>query len=311
MEKRRLGTSNIEASIIGFGTWAAGGRGWGNVQKEEVKKTFVQAVEYGVNFFDTAPIYGRGESERVVGEALKPYRDQIYIATKCGLVWDNNGKMRKHNGKESILREIDESLRRLQTDYVDLYQVHWPDPETPIEETMEALNLILESGKARYVGVSNFSKDLIEQSLKLAPIVSLQSLYNILERKVEKEELPFVNEQEMGFIPYSPLAQGLLTGKFDASHQIDEKDVRAMNPLFQLENLPRNVALVGQLKEIAKEYNRPVSQVAINWLLKKQGVSTVICGAKTVEQLQENVKASEWELANEHVQQIDSLIKEG
>lgn len=310
MEKRRLGTSDMEVSVIGFGTWAAGGRGWGNVQTEEVKKTLVQAVEYGVNFFDTAPIYGRGESERVVGEALKPYRDQIYIATKCGLVWDTNG-MRKHNGKESILREMDESLRRLQTDYVDLYQVHWPDPDTPIEETMEALNLILKSGKARYVGVSNFPKDLMEESLKLAPIVSLQSLYNILERKVEKEDLPFVNEHQMGFIPYSPLAQGLLTGKFEASHQIDEKDVRAMNPLFQPENLPRNVAIVEQLKEIAKEYNRPVSQVAINWLLKKPGVTSVICGAKTVKQLQENVKASEWELADEHVQQIDSLIKEG
>lgn len=311
MEKRRLGNSDIEASVIGFGTWAAGGRGWGNVERDEVKRTLVHAVESGVNFFDTAPIYGRGESERVVGETLKPYRDKIYLATKCGLVWEENGPMRKHNGKESILKEMDESLKRLQTDYVDLYQVHWPDPETPIEETMEALNLILESGKARYVGVSNFSKSLMEKARQYAPIVSLQSLYNIFERDVEKEELPFVNEHQMGFIPYSPLAQGLLTGKFDANHQVDEKDVRAINPLFKKENLPHYVAKVDELKKIAARYGRPVSQLAINWLLKQQGVTTVICGAKTIEQFNENVKASEWTLSDEDVLKINTIINEG
>jgi aryl-alcohol dehydrogenase-like predicted oxidoreductase len=308
MEKRRIGHSDINASVIGFGAWAAGKTGWGNVDEHEVKEAINKAVDLGVNFFDTAPVYGYGESERIVGEALTNVRENVYIATKCGLIWDDEGKVQKHNKKESILKEVDASLKRLNTDYIDLYQVHWPDVDTPISETMDALNVILHMKKVKYVGVSNFSAEQMEEAKKYAPIISLQSQYSVLKRKVEKAEIPFIEREGMNFIPYSPLAQGLLTGKFSVNSKIHEKDVRAFNPLFKEEAFAKNLALVEKIKPIAEKYDRPLSQVAINWLLSKQVVSSVICGARNAGQVEENSKASEWKLAKEDVAFIDNLI---
>jgi aryl-alcohol dehydrogenase-like predicted oxidoreductase len=308
MEKRQIGNSQLYSSVIGYGAWATGKIGWGEVNEHEVKKAIRRAYDLGVNFFDTAPVYGLGESERIVGESLKGIREDVLIASKCGLIWDDHGKIRKHNGKVSILKEIDASLKRLNTDYIDLYQVHWPDEHTPIEETMDALNEILDAGKAKYVGVSNFSVEQIEEAKKYAPIISLQSQYNILQRNVEDAVYPYVEKENISFIPYSPLAQGLLTGKFAKGYELHEKDVRHFNPLFKGDELYNNSLKVEALQGIADKYERPLSQLAINWLISKQNVVSVICGAKTVKQVEENTRASEWKLNAEDIVTIDKLI---
>lgn len=312
MEKRRLGNSDLYTSVIGFGCWATGKRGWGDVDDEESIRAIHCAIDRGITFFDTAPVYGLGHSEEILGKALEGKRDQVIVATKCGLVWDEtDGKVniRRHNAKESILREVDASLKRLGTDVIDLYQVHWPDENTPIEETMDALNEIIKAGKVRYVGVSNFTASMMEEALKYTPIVSLQSLYNVFQRDVEEEALPFVKEHDMGFIPYSPLAQGILTGKFDLNTRFDSSDVRSNNPLYK-NDWDNTLSKVERMQTIADTYNRPLGQLAIHWLLKEPAVSTVICGAKTEEQVKDNVAAMEFKLHQADADAIRAIAEE-
>jgi aryl-alcohol dehydrogenase-like predicted oxidoreductase len=311
MEKRRLGNSELYTSVIGFGAWAAGKTGWGEVDNNEIVRTIQKAYDAGVNFFDTAPFYGYGESEIVLGKALKHVRQDVIIATKFGLKWDEKGNIIKDTSKQNVIREVEESLTRLGTEYIDLYQVHWPDENTPIEETMEALRSLQESGKIRYVGVSNFSVEQMEETQKYINIVSLQSLYNLLQRDIEKRELPYVKKAGIGFIPYSPLAQGLLTGKFNNGMQIANDDVRMQfNPLFQTEMFQQSVQKVRELEKIAKSLHKPLNQVAINWLLTKEEISTVIVGAKTVQQVEENIAASNWVLSAEDAKKIDLIFAE-
>jgi aryl-alcohol dehydrogenase-like predicted oxidoreductase len=308
MEKRRLGNSNLMASVIGFGAWAAGKAGWGNVDEQEIMKAIQTAYDHGVNFFDTAPFYGFGESERILGKTLKPVRDKVIIATKFGLVWNEKGDFVKDASRKNILREIDQSLKNLNTDYIDLYQVHWPDDQTPIEETMETLNELVEKGKVRYIGVSNFSVEQMEEARKYANVVSLQSLYNLLQRDVEKAEYPYTEKNEMGFIPYSPLAQGLLTGKFNTQTTLPPDDVRRQfNPLFQEGRFEENLKKVEKIRTVAERYNKPTAQVAVNWLLAKPAVTTVITGAKNKEQILQNIASSEWKLTREDVARLDNL----
>jgi aryl-alcohol dehydrogenase-like predicted oxidoreductase len=308
MEKRRLGNSNLMASVIGFGAWAAGKAGWGNVDEREIMEAIQTAYDHGVNFFDTAPFYGFGESERILGKTLKPVRDKVIIATKFGLVWNEKGDFVKDVSRKNILREIDQSLKNLNTDYIDLYQVHWPDDQTPIEETMETLNELVEKGKIRYIGVSNFSVEQMEEARKYANVVSLQSLYNLLQRDVEKAEYPYTEKNEMGFIPYSPLAQGLLTGKFNTQTTLPPDDVRRQfNPLFQEGRFEENLKKVEKIRTVAERYNKPTAQVAVNWLLAKPAVTTVITGAKNKEQILQNIASSEWKLTREDVARLDNL----
>jgi aryl-alcohol dehydrogenase-like predicted oxidoreductase len=308
MEKRRLGNSNLMASVIGFGAWAAGKAGWENVDEREIMEAIQTAYDHGVNFFDTAPFYGFGESERILGKTLKPVRDKVIIATKFGLVWNEKGDFVKDVSRKNILREIDQSLKNLNTDYIDLYQVHWPDDQTPIEETMETLNELVEKGKIRYIGVSNFSVEQMEEARKYANVVSLQSLYNLLQRDVEKAEYPYTEKNEMGFIPYSPLAQGLLTGKFNTQTTLPPDDVRRQfNPLFQEGRFEENLKKVEKIRTVAERYNKPTAQVAVNWLLAKPAVTTVITGAKNKEQILQNIASSEWKLTREDVARLDNL----
>jgi aryl-alcohol dehydrogenase-like predicted oxidoreductase len=314
MEKRRLGESDIHASVIGFGAWAAGRVGWGHVDEREQELAIQEAYENGVNFFDTAPVYGFGESERVLGRALKPVRDRVYIATKFGLVWDDKG-IRNDVSRANILREIDESLKRLGTDYIDLYQVHWPDPEgrTPLAETIGTLAELVKAGKIRYIGVSNFSVNQLEEAKAIAPVVSLQSRYNLLQREVEGAELAYAAESGIGFIPYSPLAQGLLTGKFTKDSVIPEDDVRKWlnNPLFAPGAFEQALAKVGKLKAVAAKYGKTSGQTALNWLAAKPGVTTIIAGAKTREQVRENVGGAGWKLGEADIAALDEAFAAG
>jgi len=240
-------------------------------------------------------------------------RDKVYVATKFGLVWGDNG-IRNDVTRANIFREIDNSLQRLGTDYIDLYQVHWPDPEgrTPIAETIGALSELVKAGKIRYIGVSNFSVEQLTEAQAAAPIVSLQSPYNLLQRWVEEAELPYAAANGIGFIPYSPLAQGLLTGKFVRDSALSPDDVRKqLNPLFAPGAYEQALAQVEKLKEIAAKYGKTPGQTALNWLASKPAVTTIIAGAKTAAQVRGNLGGTGWRLEDEDAARLDAWFAVG
>jgi aryl-alcohol dehydrogenase-like predicted oxidoreductase len=308
---KKFGKTDMSVSVVGYGAWELGGN-WGPIEKENGVKILNLAYDNGVNFFDTAPAYGRGQSEEIVGEFLKgKKREDLYIATKCGLEWDQKGRIRNNLKKERVLKEIDDSLKRLKCDYVDLYQIHWPDPNTPLEETAEALQQILDSKKARYIGVSNFSAQQIETLIKYVDIVSTQNYYNLLVRDVEKELFPVVDKYDLTVIPYSPLAKGLLTGKISKDYEPPKKDPRAMDEIFKNRELfVKSVEKVEELKILANKIGRPLSQMAINWLSHHKQVSTVIAGSKDEKHVLENIEAGSWELSEDIYLKIEKIVGE-
>jgi aryl-alcohol dehydrogenase-like predicted oxidoreductase len=308
---KKFGKTDMNVSVVGFGAWELGGN-WGPIDRENAIKILNLAYENEVNFFDTAPAYGMGKSEESVGEFLKgKKRESLYIATKCGLEWDQKGRIRNNLKKERVLKEIDDSLKRLKTDYVDLYQIHWPDPNTPLQETAEALQKILDSKKARYLGVSNFSSNQIEELVKYVDIVSTQNYYNLLVRYIEKELFPVVKKYDLAVIPYSPLAKGLLTGKISKDFVLDRRDPRAMDEIFKNRDLfEKNVEKVEELKILSNRIGRPLSQLAINWLLHHDEVPTVIAGTKDEMHLMENIEAGDWELSEDIYLKIEKIIKD-
>lgn len=312
MEKRRLGNSELFPSVIGFGAWAAGKKGWGEVDDHEVEAAIHRAYDLGITFFDTSPVYGLGHSEQTLGKVLQPVREKVIIATKAGLAWHEHEEGSIKAAKANIVREVEESLRRLNTDYIDLYQVHAPDPSNniPIEETFESLNQLVEEGKIRYIGVSNFNVQQLVAAQTVSSIVSLQSPYNLFQREVEHAALPYVKQLNIGFIPYSPLAQGLLTGKFNYLTRLPQTDVRAqLNPLFSEQQFIKNLVVIETFTGIARAIGKPLNQVSINWLLYRKEVSSVIAGAKTIKQVEENVAAAKWSLSREDFEQISRLFE--
>ncbi|HHW03318.1 MAG TPA: aldo/keto reductase [Thermoanaerobacterales bacterium] len=321
MQKRRIGTTELEASVIGFGCWVISGSSfWTGTDDESSIRAIQAAFDMEINFFDVAPVYGFGHAEELLGRALKGKRDKVIIASKCGLVWDDQKRITNLLSKQSILREIDDSLRRLGTDYIDIYQMHWPDYETPIEETMDALNQIKEAGKIRYIGASNFPIRLLNEARKYGQIVSHQCLYNMIDRnadfyhniplyyKTEEEIIPDCKEHNMAFIPYSPLCQGLLAGTFKPGKNFDEKDVRNANPELKGEKLAENLKLVEELKKVAEKIGRPLSQIALNWLIKNETVTTIIAGATKIAHIKDNVDSAGWELDDETYNEINALL---
>jgi len=308
---KKFGKTDMNVSVVGFGAWELGGN-WGPIDRENAIKILNLAYENGVNFFDTAPAYGLGKSEESVGEFLKgKKRESLYIATKCGLEWDQKGRIRNNLKKERVLKEIDDSLKRLKTDYVDLYQIHWPDPNTPLQETAEALQKILDSKKARYIGVSNFSSNQIEELVKYVDIVSTQNYYNLLVKNIEKELFPVVKKYDLAVIPYSPLAKGLLTGKISKDFVPDRRDPRAMDEIFKNRDLfEKNVEKVEELKILSNRIGRPLSQLAINWLLHHDEVPTVIAGTKDEMHLMENIESGDWELSEDIYLKIEKMIED-
>ncbi|PNR95854.1 aldo/keto reductase [Petrotoga sp. 9PWA.NaAc.5.4] len=309
MRYKQFGKTDMNVSVVGLGAWELGGN-WGPIEKENALKILNLAYDNGVNFFDTAPAYGLGKSEEAVGEFLKgKNREKIYIATKCGLEWDSKGRIRNNLKKDRVLKEIDDSLKRLNTDYIDLYQLHWPDPNTPLEETAEALQIILESKKARYIGVSNFSEGQIETLIKYVDIVSTQDYYNMLVRDVERKLFPVVRRYNLTVIPYSPLAKGLLTGKISKDFVPSKNDPRAMDEIFRNRDLfLKNIEKVEKLKILSNRIGRSLSQIAINWLLYHKEVSTVIAGSKNEKHVLENIEAGDWELSEDIYLKIEEII---
>ncbi len=311
-----------EISAIGLGCWNFGGD-WDNSNEEKSMTIVDKAIDLGINLFDIAPVYGLGISETVLGKALKRNgkRKKIIIASKCGLVWDNKNNVTRNLTKKSILKEIDDSLLRLQTDYIDIYQLHWPDHDTPLEETAEALNQIKKSGKIRYIGLTNYSADETRKMMELSDIATYQSLYNMLERnttsyhntpleyKTESEIFPVVKEFGLAYFPYSPLFQGLLSGRFNPSGNFSTKDVRNSNPKLNGENFTAYYEVTLRLKAFADNLQKPLSEVAFNWLRQKEEVTSIIGGAKTTEQLEQNVACVNWELTSDELVAIDDIIK--
>lgn len=286
MKYRKLGKNGPEISVIGFGSWAIGGGGWASAwgsQDDELSAESVRVALYnGINFFDTAAVYGLGHSEEVIGKALKGDREKVVLATKCGLVWDENKNISKNGTYDSILREAEASLRRLGTDYIDLYQMHWPDTDAnaPAEETMRAMDKLVQDGKVRYVGVSNYNVSLLEASLSVRHVDSLQPPYSILRPAVEKEILPFCLEKGIGVIAYSPLTSGLLSGNYTYDTKFSDDDWRSRNAAHTGEGLRKNVDRVEKLNVIASRYGMTMPQLAIAYDLAHPALTSALVGVR-------------------------------
>lgn len=315
MEKRQLGYSDLLITPVGLGTWAIGGGnnpyGWGPQDDHDSLRTIQHAVDLGINWVDTAKGYGHGHSEEVIGQALKGRRHQVVLATKCGILWKQDGSdIYGHLNADSIKAECESSLKRLQTDYIDLYQIHWPLPDEDIEEGWGAIADLITEGKVRYGGVSNFSVEQMKRLQKIYPIASLQPPYSMVNRGIEKEILPFCIANQIGVIAYSPMQAGLLTGKMTkervAAFPVD--DWRKGSPDFQEPRLSTILNLVDTLRPIAKAKARTVATIALIWLLQQPGVTGAIVGARRPNQIEETSQAmeldltlEEWAAVNAHV----------
>ncbi|WP_096626079.1 aldo/keto reductase [Calothrix sp. NIES-3974] len=302
MEKRRLGTSEVQISPILMGTWQAGKRGWTGIEDSDSIQAIRAAVDAGITTIDTAEVYGDGHSERVVAQAVADIRERVEYATK---VFAN------HLRYDEVIAACDRSLQNLQTDYIDLYQIHWPSGSfgsdiVPISETMEALNTLKKQGKIRAIGVSNFSKSQLEEACQYGRIDSLQPPYSLFWRYVETDAMPYCIENNISILAYSPLAQGLLTGKFAPGHQFAPKDNRSQNKLFQGENFQRAYTAVEKLRPIAAKYNCTLAQLALAWLIAQPNTQA-IAGARYAEQAISNAGAASIHLDPADLAQIDVI----
>lgn len=305
MRTKQLGKTDLKVSVVALGTWPMGGSTYGQVDDNESIATIQAALDAGVNLIDTAPAYGDGRAETVVGKAIKGRRDQVIVATKVGIVRQPGGKWRNLK-PESIRQQIEGSLRRLNVDTIDLYQIHWPDPDTPIEDSIGELIKLQESGKFRYLGVSNFDTKLMDQVLSMTGLASLQPHYSLLNREIEDEILPYCIKHQIGILSYGSLGSGILAGKYKDRPVFAEGDTRYnFYRFFQEPNWSKAMQLVDVLREIADNHGKPVSHIAINWLTQQQGVTCALVGARRPRQIQENAGAGSWTLSDSELKQID------
>lgn len=326
MTYRQLGNSSIKASTITFGAWAIGGWMWGGSDQKEALQAIIAGWEMGITSIDTAPIYGQGLSEQIVGEALKTIpRNQLQIFTKCGLRWDlakgsfnlhssdNTGNaidIYRYAGKESIVEECENSLRRLGTDYIDVYQLHWPDPTTPIEESMEALLLLKQQGKVREVGVCNYTAGQMQTAEKIIPLVSAQNPYSMLNRDIEKELIPYCLQQQKAIMAYSPMQRGLLTGKIKPNHVFAAGDTRDGNRFFTAHNMQETQNLLAKLQPIADGHSITLGQLALAWVLHQPGITLALAGARNAAQTKENAKAADIQLNGEELTVVNEYVRD-
>jgi aryl-alcohol dehydrogenase-like predicted oxidoreductase len=309
VKKRELGNTGVELTVIGLGTWAIGGpwqHGWGPQDDEDSIKTIRRALDLGINWIDTAAAYGLGHSEKVCGQAIEGRRDEVFVATKCGLVPDDEGKVHRNLTPESIRREVEDSLRRLDVDVIDLYQFHWPDTETgtPIEESWSAAAELVKEGKVRHMGLSNFNIEQMERCRPIHPIASLQPPYHMMQRDIEDEILPYCAEHGIGVVVYSPMHSGLLTERFDPD-KISEDDWRHR---LGADHMAKAKSIVEGLEPIAEKHDATVAQVSVAWTLRRPEVTSAIVGARRVWQAEQNVEAAKVELTDEDIAKIDALL---
>ena len=316
MRTRQLGNTDINLTTIGFGTWAIGGSGWqygwGPQDDKESIQAIIRAVELGVNWIDTAAVYGLGHSEEVVGKAVKELEEEIIIATKCGRGWNDDGTIFGRLSKESVKQECEDSLRRLDIERIDLYQIHWPDPEEYIEEAWEAMSELVQEGKVKYGGVSNFSPEQIERIAYILPVVSNQPPYSMLRRDIEENLLDYCRDKNIGIVAYSPMQKGLLTGKYskETIDALPEDDHRHNDSRFKEPQLSINLELVKGLKKVAEKNGKTCAQLALAWVLSKEEITSAITGTRKASQIEETVEAGNWELSDEIIGELDRLLEE-
>jgi aryl-alcohol dehydrogenase-like predicted oxidoreductase len=315
VETRQLGNSDLQITPIGFGAWAIGGGDWAFAWGEQDDRDSVAAIqrslEHGVNWIDTAAVYGLGHSEEVVARALKGRSERPYIFTKCSLVWNDQRRVSNSLKADSIRREIESSLRRLQVETIDLYQVHWPNPDPDIEEGWSALAELQREGKVRYIGVSNFNVEQMRRAQRIAPITSLQPPYSLISREIEDEILPFCQEQHIGVIVYSPMQSGLLTGAMTKERvaNMPDDDWRRKNKEFNEPRISRNLRLVELLREIGQAHGRSPGEVAIAWTLRHPAVTAAIVGGRNAKQVDGVVGAADFRLSDDELQTIAEFIE--
>ncbi|MBN1975454.1 MAG: aldo/keto reductase [Sedimentisphaerales bacterium] len=315
MQKRKLGKTDLELTTVGLGTWAMGGPwefGWGPQDDNEAIGAIIAAMEAGINWIDTAPAYGLGHSEELIAQALKQSRYKPIVATKCGILWNEKKQKITCLKKESIRQECINSLKRLNVEVIDLYQMHWPDPDADVEEGWAEMLKLLEEGKVRYLGVSNFNVRQLERVRKMGTVSSLQPPYSMLHRDVENELLKYCARHEIGVIAYSPMQRGLLTGKFNAGYlkTLAPDDHRLRIADFQEPRFSAALELVEHLKKIAKRSNRTCAQLAVSWVLRRPEVTAAIVGARKPEQILETSPASDWNLSKSDIKEIEKLLNE-
>ena len=324
MEYKKLAKSEIPVSVITFGAWVTGGLFWGGADKNQSIKAIQKAIDYGITSIDTAPVYGFGESEKIVGKAIKGKRDKLQILTKYGLRWDqkigtyyfditdhkgNSNSIYKYAGKDSIVYECEQSLRRLGTDYIDLYQIHWHDIATPIEESMEAVTKLISEGKVRAAGVSNYAVEHLEKACSVINIVSDQVPYNMVKRGIEDDVVPYCINNNISILAYSPLERGLLTGKITSDYKFNPGDNRSKSPFFSGQNLYKINKFLDSIKPLAEERKISLAQLVINWTIQQPGITSVLVGLRNPEQAEENVKAIDFMLNDEEIDIINSELK--
>jgi len=325
MEYRQLGESGISASAITFGAWAIGGWMWGGSERSDAVEAIRASYDQGVTSIDTAAVYGQGLSEEIVGEALRGIpRDKVQVMTKFGMRWDlakgdfafksqdNDGRpldIYKYAGKDSIIKECEDSLRRLRTDYIDLYQQHWPDVTTPIAETMEALEILVKAGKVRAVGVSNYDKEQMAAAEKTIKLASNQVPFSMVRRDIEKELVPFCVEHKKAILAYSPLQRGVLTGKIKPGHVFNEGDNRGDRKYFTGANLNRVNAFLDELRPLAAEKGASLAQLVIRWTLERPGITIALVGARDARQAVQNAGAIRVKLSTEEIGMINGRLE--
>lgn len=327
MEYRELGESGVSASVITFGAWAIGGWMWGGAERKDAVEAIRASYDQGVTSIDTAPIYGQGLSEEIVGEALEGIsRDKVQIMTKYGMRWDvrlgefafrsqdNDGRpleIYKYAGKDSIVKECEDSLRRLRTDYIDLYQIHWPDSTTPVEETMEAVGQLLKQGKIRAAGVSNYNVELMERAEKTIRLAADQVPFSMVNRDIEKDLVPWCIRHKKAILAYSPLQRGLLSGKIRPGHSFGEGDTRAGSKFYKPDNVERINGFLDKLRPLAEARSASLAQLVIRWTIERPGITIALVGARDASQAVQNARAIDVKLSPEEIlfinRQLDGL----
>jgi aryl-alcohol dehydrogenase-like predicted oxidoreductase len=315
MQTRRLGKTDLFITPLGFGTWAVGGGGWqfgwGAQDDRDSIAAINHALDLGVNWIDTAAVYGLGHSEEIVARALKGRAERPYIFTKCSMVWNEQGVISHNLKRDSIRREVEDSLRRLQVEAIDLYQIHWPNPEIDIAEGWSTLTELKREGKVRYIGVSNFNVEQLQRALAIAPVDSLQPPYSLIHPEVDHEVLPFCVQHDIGVIVYSPMMSGLLSGRMTGEriNNFPEDDWRKYNAEFQEPRLYRNLWLAELLKNIGRHHGRSAGEIAIAWTLRSSAVTGAIVGGRSPDQVDGIVGAADFRLSEDELDGIDRFAR--
>ncbi len=313
MQTRQLGNSDLKITPLGIGAWAMGGAGWafswGHQEDQESIGAIHAALDKGLNWIDTAAVYGLGHSEEVVAQALKGRSNRPYVFTKCERIWGEDRQIRKSLKRESIMAECEASLRRLQVDTIDLYQIHWPEPDEDVEEGWAALAELKQQGKVRWIGVSNFSASQLARAQAIAPITNLQPPYSILQPEIETDILPYCGANNIGVIVYAPMKSGMLTGAMTRERlaTLPEDDFRKRNPFFQEPMVTRNLKVVDVLREIGNRHGRTPGEVAIAWTLRRPEVTGAIVGMRSPAQVEGVVGAADFRLSAEEITEIANI----